>query len=298
MRKKFKVSNILLLGSTGQVGFELYKALKPFVNIIRPNSSELNLLNLNEIKCKLDDIKFDLIINASAYTDVDGAEENFETAFKINSLAPKILAEVAEKLSIPIIHISTDYVFDGENKHPYKEEDTPNPMNVYGESKLMGEENIKLKTENYIIFRSSWIYSNRRKNFFKTIIKLFLSRNELKVVNDQIGTPTCAFDIAESIVFIIKKLGDIKNTDCSFWGLYHLSAFGETSWYNFANQILQTSKINKKISLFPITSDEFFSKAKRPKYSVLNTSKLQKTFDVQIKDWKTQFQLFIERNLN
>lgn len=278
---------ILITGVNGQVGHALMRELSDH-ELIGLTRQDCDLTNLDQIRQVIDQHQPDMIINPAAYTKVDQAEDEPELAFKINRDAPKMIAEKAREYHIPLIHFSTDYVFDGEKKESYTERDTTNPLGIYGESKLAGEEAIQEVGGLTYIFRTSWVYSNIGHNFFLTMKKLSQERDELKVVADQIGVPTSSQFIADQIKQIILKLHD-NNT-----GIYHLVPDGACSWYEFAKEII--NQINPQFSLenlHAITTDEFTTKTKRPKNSVLNNAKIKQKFNLDCHHWQTEFEKVI-----
>jgi dTDP-4-dehydrorhamnose reductase len=270
---------ILITGVNGQVGHALMHELTDH-ELIGLTRQDCDLTNLDQIKQVIDQHQPDLIINSAAYTKVDQAEDEPELAFQINRDAPRVMAEKAREYNIPLIHFSTDYVFDGVKEGSYSEKDKTNPLGVYGQSKLSGEELIKKVGGKYYIFRTSWVYSNISHNFFLTIKKFSTERDELKVVADQFGVPTSNLFIAEQIKNIIPCLNR-GNT-----GIYHLVSDGSCSWYTFAKEIIRQIKPQFNIdNLYPIKSHEFLSKTKRPKNSVLSNAKIKQTFKLNIKNW-------------
>ena len=219
-----------------------------------------------------------LVINPAAYTNVDGAEDDEETALKVNADAPRALARACQKLYIPLFHVSTDYVFDGTKEEPYVERDQTNPINAYGRTKLAGELAVQEETERYIILRTSWVFSKDGKNFVNTILRLAKERDELKVVNDQFGGPTSAECIAEVLLKLATELKE-------HWGIYHYSGQPFVSWFEFAKKILEQGVKNgvltKAPEIKPCGSDEFTVKAERPKNSRLSKHKLEVSFDIK-----------------
>ena len=263
---------ILITGVNGQVGHELMRALTDH-KLIGLTRKDCDLNNLDQIKQVIDQHRPDLIINPAAYTKVDQAGDEPELAFKINRDAPKVMAEKACEYHIPFIHLSTDYVFDGEKKEAYVETDPTNPLGVYGQSKLAGEEMVQEVGGRIYIFRASWVYSNIGHNFFLTMKRLCTERDELKVVDDQVGVPTSNQFIAKQIQQIIPQLNE-NNV-----GVYHLVPDGSSSWYEFAQEIIrQTNPQFNLENLYPIKSHEFPTKTKRPKNSILNNAKIKKKF--------------------
>ena len=270
---------ILITGINGQVGHALMQYLTGH-ELIGLARQDCDLANLDQIKNVIDQHQPELIINPAAYTKVDQAEDEPELAFQINRDAPRVMAEKAREYNIPLIHFSTDYVFDGEKKEAYVETDLTNPIGIYGQSKLAGEEEIQeVGGQNYI-FRTSWVYSTIGHNFFLTMKRLSTERDELKVVDDQTGVPTSNQFIAKQIQQIIPQLNE-NNV-----GIYHLVPVGSCSWYEFAQEIIrQTNPQFDLESLYPIQSHEFPTKTKRPKNSVLNNAKIKYIFNLKLDNW-------------
>ncbi|ADV48892.1 dTDP-4-dehydrorhamnose reductase [Cellulophaga algicola DSM 14237] len=275
--KNFK--NILVTGANGQLARCLKDASRdyPNYNFFFKTSKELDITNEKEIQTLFTELNFDYCINCAAYTAVDKAEDDKENAFLVNAEGVKFLAKACKSFETVLIHISTDFVFDGTKNSPYTENDITNPINVYGASKLKGEEYIKNILENYFIIRTSWVYSEFGNNFVKTMLKLGKDRNNLSVVDDQIGSPTFAEDLARLILEII-------DSNSLEYGIHNFSNDGEISWYEFAQEIFQESKIS--IELKPLKSSEYPTKAKRPKYSVLSKLKIRNALSTEIPLWK------------
>lgn len=276
------MSNILVTGSNGQLGSELQKIASSFpeLSFVFTDVNELDITNLQAINNFCIDKNFNYIVNCAAYTAVDKAETDLEMAYKINRDAVKNLATVAAKINAALIHVSTDYVFDGTSCKPYVETDAVNPQSAYGKTKLDGETEA-LKYNRSIVIRTSWLYSSFGANFVKTMMKLGSERTELKVIFDQVGTPTFAEDLATSILSIIK----FSNTNDFKSGIYHFSNEGACSWYDFAFGIISHQKNNCIVK--PIESKDYPSIVQRPFYSVLNKSKIKSTFNIDIPHWKT-----------
>jgi len=282
---------ILLTGKGGQVGFALHKKLVSLGEVIATDRNELNLENSDAIRIFIEKIKPDMIINAAAYTDVDKAESEIELAHKVNTVAPKVLAEKVSELNIPIIHFSTDYVFDGLKKEPYVETDQANPQSIYGKTKWEGEEAVR-NHKKHIILRTSWVFSSRGQNFLKTILKLIQEKNSLNIVNDQKGTPTSADMIADMTYKIVKII--LKNPNFKDFGTYHVALEGEANWYQYACFIndealrlgLKTTMTSQDIKSIP--SDEYPTIAKRPMNARLNTTKIKNTFMLELPSWKAE----------
>ena len=275
---------ILVTGTNGQVGHALMHELTDH-ELIGLTRQDCDLTNLDQLRRIIDQHQPDLIINPAAYTKVDQAEDEPGLAFQINLDAPKVIAEKAREYNIPFIHFSTDYVFDGEKEDAYNENDQTNPLGVYGQSKLEGEEAIKEVGGFFYIFRTSWVYSSIGHNFFLTMKKLSQEREELKVVADQLGVPTSNQFIAEQIKHIIPQLHE-NNT-----GAYHLVPEGSCSWYEFANEIISHTNDQFNLdNLLPITTDEFPTKTQRPKNSILNNAKIKKAFHLKLNHWQTELE--------
>ena len=287
---------ILLLGKNGQVGWELKHNLTPFGELIAIDQPELDLTDFDRIRQIVQEIKPELVINAAAYTAVDQAESEPELAMVVNGIAPGVLAEEVAMLGAGLIHFSTDYVFDGLKREPYTEEDMPNPINVYGETKLAGDMAIQEIGGAYLILRTSWVYGARGKNFFRTILRLAGEREEIKVVNDQVGCPTWCVAIATAVTKVISSLNDLERGKIldkmlEHAGVYHWSASGECSWYDFAVEIIASDphqEEHRSFKIVPIPSSEYPAPAKRPSYSVLDSQKAINQFGLESKTWQEQ----------
>jgi dTDP-4-dehydrorhamnose reductase len=286
--------NILVTGSNGQLGSELRELSSNYpYNFFFTDVNDLDISKETDIKKYVNEKDIDLIINCAAYTAVDKAGEEKEKADLVNHKAVKYLANTIKEKSIPLIHISTDYVFDGKNYKPYVEDDKVNPQNVYGVTKLKGEEAFKASEANGIIIRTSWVYSSYGHNFVKTMLKL-KDRDELGVVYDQIGTPTYAKDLAHTILEIINKnLEKLKNKNAE---IYHFSNEGVISWYDFAKAIFEIENIDIKVN--PIESRDYPTPAIRPHYSVLNKNKIKNEFNITIPYWKESLKECLQRIKN
>ena len=282
---------ILLIGKEGQVGGELSTLLKPLGELIAFGERDLDLTQEDRIRERIREVQPHVIVNAAAYTAVDQAEEQPELALAINGTAPAILAEEAKKAGAALVHYSTDYVFDGEKTGPYTEQDTPNPLGVYGRTKLAGDEAIQSTGTPYLIFRTSWVYGLKGKNFLLTIQRLADERDELKIVDDQIGSPTWCRTIAQTTSNVLTQLmpldspGNLTRFQQAS-GLYNLVCSGQTSWYGFAKAILESSPVPRDLKLIPIPTSEYPTPAGRPKNSVLSTDKLRSSFGITLPDWK------------
>jgi dTDP-4-dehydrorhamnose reductase len=278
---------ILITGVNGQVGHALMRELNDH-ELIGLTRQDCDLTNLDQIKQVIDQHQPELIINPAAYTKVDQAEDEPELAFQINRDAPKVMAEKAREYNIPLIHFSTDYVFNGEKKEAYLEDDPTHPLGVYGQSKCAGEKAIQQVGRLIYIFRTSWVYSNIGHNFYLTMKRLSQERDELKVVADQMGVPTSNQFIAEQIKAIIPQLHE-KNT-----GVYHLVSDGLCSWYEFAKQIIsQTNQEFNMDYLHAIATHEFPTKTQRPANSVMSNDKIKQTFHLKFNHWSQELQKII-----
>ncbi len=272
---------VLVTGANGQLGLELavLEHKFPNLNLFFTDKNTLNIVDFEAMESYISKNKIDVIVNCAAYTQVDKAEDVPKIADEVNHLAVKNLGLIAKMHQLKLIHISTDYVFDGNSEIPYKESDATNPQNAYGISKLNGEKALlKIDPKNSIIIRTSWLYSEFGSNFVKTMLRLSAEKEQIKVVSDQIGSPTYARDLAAVILKIIPA---INNEGIQ---IYHYANKGQCSWFQFAEAIMKIAQRNCLI--LPITSAEFKTKAKRPKYSLLNTDKIQNTFNLEIPNWE------------
>jgi len=282
---------ILLTGKEGQVGFALHKKLMSLGEVVATGRHELDLANPDAIKTFIDKIKPDIIINPAAHTQVDKAESEKLLAHQINAVAPQVLADKASELDIPIIHFSTDYVFDGLKQEPYLETDEANPQSVYGQTKWEGEEAIR-HHKKHIILRTSWVFSSHGQNFLKTILKLIQEKTSLNVVTDQIGTPTSSEALADVSYKIVEAI--FNDPNFKDFGTYHMTLDDETNWYRYACFItdeairlgLKTSMTSKDIK--PISSNLYPTLAKRPTNSRLDTTQIKKTFMLELPHWEEE----------
>jgi len=292
---------ILLLGKTGQVGWELQRAMAPLGELIALGREEESgvcgdLERLDTLRQAVQSIKPDIIINAAAYTAVDQAESEPERAERVNAEAPGVLAEEAARLGAWLVHYSTDYVFDGSGSGPWREDDAPAPLNVYGASKWRGEQSVRLTRAKHLIFRTQWVYAPRGKNFIRTMLRLASEKDDLQVINDQVGAPTGAELIADTTAHAIRAA--IGHPELA--GTYHLAASGETTWHGYALFVIETArragwptKVASE-SIRPVDTDAFTSPARRPRNSRLDTTKLRSTFSLTMPDWR----LGVERAMN
>ena len=300
---------ILLTGKNGQVGAELLRLLPQLAEVLALDRDQLDLSNPTGIRRIIREVRPRLIVNAAAYTAVDQAETDETTARAVNAEAPGIMAEEAKKIGAALVHYSTDYVFDGAKKLPYDEADSANPINAYGKTKFAGEQAIRGSDVPHLIFRTSWVYATRGRNFLLTVLRLATEREELRIVIDQVGAPTCASEIAAATAKILTRMLRRNDGDIAFFavsGTYHMTAAGQTTWCDFANAILQEAGVvSRRLPwvgaathgreliakrVLPITSEEFRSPTRRPVYSVLSNSRLTQTFGVALADWRNQLQ--------
>ncbi len=280
------VLKALITGANGQVGEALTRlAPSHTIQAFATNSEILDITDGLQVTQIIRQVEPDLVINAAAYTAVDKAEQEKQRALAVNCEGPRHLARACAMQHIPLLHISTDYIFAGNGTSPFKETDDPSPQNIYGETKLAGERAIRAVQPNHIILRTAWVYSLTGKNFLKTMLRLGFDKGNLSVVDDQHGTPSFADDIAEALLIMANK---ISTADKPSFGTYHYTGAGRTTWYGFAKEIFATvqKETGKEISLTPTTSDAFPTPAKRPSWSVLNCEKIEKTFAITPKNWQ------------
>jgi len=270
---------VLVTGANGQLGQSLQFIAKeyPAIEFVFCSSSELDITNKQNCQAVFEKYQPNYCINSAAYTAVDKAESEPQKAHSINVAGAKNLAEICKQNDCVLLHISTDFVFDGSKVTPYTEEDIPNPTGVYGQTKLDGEKAIEETFDKYYIIRTSWVYSQFGANFMKTMLRLASERDSLSVVNDQIGTPTNAVDLAQCLVSIVQS----NNTN---FGIYNFSNEGQCSWFDFAKKIFEFHKI--KIDLQPIPTSSYPTPAKRPNYSVLDKGKIKLVFGIDIQNWE------------
>lgn len=297
---------ILLIGANGQIGWELQRVLASLGPVSAPGHDRLDLADRDQLRRCVRDIVPALVINAAAYTDVDGAEANEDLAMAVNAAAPGILAEEARRLNIPLVHYSTDYVFGGtpspaSGNRPHREDDPPSPINTYGHSKLAGERAVQAVAGPHLIFRTSWIYAARGANFLRTMQRLARECEELRVVDDQTGTPTWARMVAEATIQALARCWGPGDADplSGTGGLYHLSATGQATWHSFAEAILRHSleageQNIRARRVIPVPSSEFPRPARRPAYSVLDNGAVFETFGIRLPHWHSQLDLCLQ----
>lgn len=283
---------ILLTGSHGQIGWELQRTLVTLGRVVALDYYSLDLANPDSVRSAIRACSPQIIVNAAAYTAVDQAESEPDLALAVNGAAPGIMAEEAKKLGALLVHYSTDYVFDGAKTAPYAEDDRPNPINAYGRSKLAGDQAIAASGARYLIFRTSWVYGARGGNFLRTILRLAQERDELRIVDDQIGAPTWCRVIAEATAQVLACMQAREAADAC--GTYHLSAAGSTSWYGFAQAILGHAGSSCKI--VPIPTREYPLPARRPANSVLSNARLNARFGIALPDWADALKLCLQHD--
>ena len=283
--------NILVTGAEGQLGTELVRQAPACgVFVTAPLLAEMDLTNYARVEEVFATIRPTAVINAAAYTLVDRAETDSDLAFAVNAAAPAHLARLCGRAGIPLIQVSTDYVFDGRKQTPYVEDDPVAPMGVYGRSKAEGEAAVRGTLREHLIVRTAWLYSPYGSNFVRTILRLAAEGKELRIVDDQVGSPTCAADFAEALLSIAGRLssgGEIP------WGTYHYCGSGITSWFGFARHILQTLKARRHIG----TTREFPTAACRPAFSALDCSRIQAGFGISLTPWQESVDQTIDRLL-
>ena len=280
---------ILLIGKRGQVGWALRHALLPLGEVTTLGREDLDLADNNAIRAIVRDLKPAIIVNAAAYTAVDKAESEPDIAKQINATAPTVLARESAAINALLVHYSTDYVFDGTKAGAYTEEDLPNPINVYGETKLQGEKGIQETGCSHLIFRTSWVYGSRGRNFFLTMLRLAKERDELSIISDQIGAPTSSRFLAEATAVILGKWLQSGSTSHPA-GIYHMTSSGSTSWFGFAEAIFRSVDNIPVPQITPVSSSEYVTAASRPSNSVLSCTKLSDTFAVNVPSWETILQ--------
>ena len=287
---------ILLFGKNGQVGWELRRTLAPLAEVVAVDYPEINFSDAPALRQFVAGTRPDVVVNAAAYTAVDKAETETELCRQVNAVAPGVLAEEAKKLGALMVHYSTDYIFDGTKTSPYIETDAPNPLGAYGRTKLEGDQAVKASGANHLIFRLCWVYGARGQNFMLTMQRLAREREKLRVVGDQFGCPTWSRMIAETTALALKQV--LAGADRSAYnGEYHLAAFGQTNWHEFASRIIELmpEAERKCRAVEKITTPEYPTPAKRPAYSVLDCGKLQKTFGLRLPDWETSLRQVLDQ---
>ncbi|MDY7031683.1 MAG: dTDP-4-dehydrorhamnose reductase [Thermodesulfobacteriota bacterium] len=275
--------SVLVLGADGMLSRDVIKTLKLKYEVCGRDCGDFDITEENTTRQRILEIDPDIVINTAAFTDVDGCEVEVEKAFMVNAQGAKNVALACKEGKIKLVHISTDYVFDGTKFSPYLEDDPPHPLSVYGKSKLEGEQYVKEIGEDFCIIRTAWLYGRRGKNFVHTILRLAKTEKELTIVDDQIGPPTCTYDLACAIDTLL-----VHNPE----GVYHITNGGACSWYEFAVEILKLAHMNT-VKVKPVGSDVYVRPAKRPAYSVLDCSKFEKETGLFLRPWKDALKEFL-----
>lgn len=288
------MQTVLLFGKTGQVGFELERALSPGCHLIAPGHAEADLTDADAIRTLIKSAKPDVIVNAAGFTIVDAAESQAELAMQLNATAPGIIAECAEQCGAVLIHYSTTFVFDGTKREPYTETDTPNPVNAYGRSKLAGERAVTAACRRHLILRANWVYSARRTNFALTMLKLAREKTELEIVDDQIGSPTWARDYAAATASLIAVGSRLRESP----GIYHLSAQSHCSRMQWAQKLIDSAKAvsgsgTSWATLRPTTTAQYPHVAARPLNTVTSTRKIEQAFGIRMPVWEDRVEVFV-----
>lgn len=290
---------ILIVGYAGQVGAELQRSFADAGEIICHDRDTVDLAEPDQVRAMMRGAAPDIILNAAAYTAVDRAESEPEAAMAVNARAPRVLAEEALRRNALLVHYSTDYVFDGSKTDPWLETDKPHPLNVYGASKLAGEDAIKQVGGKYLIFRTSWVYGPHGNNFLLTMLRLCRERESLDIVDDQFGAPTSSIELARATRTIVSGvMGDGFGSTGNWAGLYHMTCSDETTWFGFARAIFARASVltqGKVPAVRPVTSAEYITPATRPKNSVLSNEKLHARFGVRLASWETALDAVIAR---
>lgn len=286
--------NILLIGRTGQVGFELERTLAPLGRLIAPDRAAMDLTDADAIRRTIAAAKPDVIVNAAGFTIVDDAEARPGPAIQLNAVAPGIIAEAAERAGAILLHYSTTFVFDGTKRTPYTEDDTPNPVNAYGRSKLAGEEAVAAACRQHLILRANWVYSARRTNFVLTMLKLAREREQLDIVDDQLGSPTWAADYADATARLLGDIGRLRSAP----GIYHLSAQSHCSRLQWAQRLVDSAKAASGhdrgwAELRPTTTARYPHPAPRPLYTVTSNRKISDTFGIDMPVWDHRVDAFV-----
>lgn len=281
---------IWIIGAGGMLGTEVKTFLSKQNGKIFTTDKEVSILEPEELRAFAVDKEINWIVNCSAYTAVDAAEDNRDLCFALNETGAGNIAIIAKEINAKLIHISTDYVFDGTSSIPLTEDAPTNPIGVYGESKLAGEQRIAETIQEHFIIRTAWLYGEHGNNFVHTMLKLMKEKDELGIIDDQIGSPTCAFDLTALISEIISQ-------DSDLYGIYHYSNEGEISWYDFAQAIMEIGVerglLEKEIPLNKLTTDQYPTKAKRPAYSLLDKTKVKKSFGIYVPQWRQSLNQFL-----
>jgi dTDP-4-dehydrorhamnose reductase len=293
------VTRILVTGRAGQVGTELTRTLAPLGAVTALDRAAMDLSDPDSIRRAIRDARPEIIVNAAAYTAVDKAESERDLAMRVNGIAPGVMAEEGRRLGAILVHYSTDYVFDGRGNAPYSEDHPPNPINVYGHTKLAGERAIRAAGGRWFVLRTSWVYASRGQNFLRTILRLASERDRLRIVDDQIGAPTWSRTIAEATAQVIARVSPPASAESAPppSGIYNLCSAGHTSWFGFARAILErapASLVPRKPVLEPIRAEQYPTPAARPANSRLSLDKIAATFGLAMPPWQEALDLCIE----
>ncbi len=289
---------ILILGSAGQLGQELLRSFAGTGEIIAAHRHQADFTAPDQLRALVRNVSPSVILNAAAYTAVDRAESEQDIAAAVNAQAPGVLAEEALRANALLVHYSTDYVFDGSKTEPWVETDPPNPLSTYGKTKLAGEQAIQHIGGRHLIFRTSWVYGPHGHNFLLTMLRLAIERNELRIVDDQVGSPTSSLALADATRTVVSKVLAQPSSSPALWsGVYHMSCSGSVSWYGFAHAIFARAQtlLNGKLPVVrPISTSQYPTPAPRPRYSVLSNQKLSEQFDVRLPSWESELYRVME----
>lgn len=288
-------SVILITGAGGQLGSSLSHLLskEPDIEVIAKDLSSLDITDLHAVEKVFEKHDFDWVINCAGYTNVDQAEKEFGKAFEINAIAVGHLAYICRDMGIPLIHFSSDYVYHNQCQRPLKEKDPTTPQSIYAQSKLAGEEIIREVLDQHLIFRTSWLYSVNGHNFMNTMLRLGKQGKQLKIVNDQVGTPTLVDDIAEAVIAIVNAIRSSQVDQDNIWGTYNITNQGETNWYAFGQEIFRLSGM--AVSCTPVDTKTYHAPASRPLYSVLSNQKLKEVFNIELRNWQAALKYCLQR---
>jgi dTDP-4-dehydrorhamnose reductase len=290
---------LFLTGGEGQLGTELIRlAAASGIEIAAPTMAAMDLTDPGQVEAAFSAFRPAAVINAAAYTAVDRAETERELAFAVNAAAPAHMARLCARAGIPLIHISTDYVFNGRQRTPYREDDPVSPLGVYGRSKAEGEAAVRREIGAHLIVRTAWLYSPHGTNFLKTIVRLAYEKSELRIVDDQVGCPTCAEDLAEAVLVMAGRFGTSAEIP---WGTYHYCGRGETSWFGLASHIVAVLAARRRTALarvLPIPTRDYPTPAARPAFSVLDCSRIQALFGISPRPWKAAVEKTLDRMLD
>jgi dTDP-4-dehydrorhamnose reductase len=289
---------ILVTGRDGQVGWEVQRALQAIGDVVAVGRQQLDFADLDNVRERLDSIRPDVIVNSAAYTAVDKAETEEEVAFLVNARAPELMAGWAARNGAAMIHYSTDYVFSGNLDRPYTESDPTEPLSAYGRSKLAGERAVGLSGCAHAVLRTSWVYATRGRNFLRTMSRLAVERDELRVVNDQVGAPTWARSIAEATAALIARASAAAPTVAAGLrdrgGIFHVTCGGAATWYEFASEIVRRTQGARAARIVPISTAEYPTPARRPANSRLSCDKLEQAWQIRLPEWDAALAMCME----